>query len=398
MKKLLAVLALAGLGVGGSAWSVLQVWGEELVVYYIEPDQPFDVANAGRAPDYNDSRYWAAYPGKPSAARLVPQGLAPRESRAPADVFYIHPTSYISGEAWNAPLFVESRAWEMVDVILGAQASAFNLCCEVYAPHYRQATLWSFLDREDGDGTAALELAYSDIARAFEVFLARNDGRPFIVASHSQGTYHALRLLAEYVDGQPAQQRLAAAYLIGYWVPLDTFGRTLVHIQPCETARDTGCVVHWSTYGERGERRAGVPHWYPGGVELSDGKPLLCTNPLNWQRAGGRVAAVHNPGALYVSPGGNLLNTLLDTPVDIELRALPPLLEHWTWAECRDGLLYVADQEAGPFAEADPAGQDYHLIDYSLFYGALRNNAPQRVGSLRQQRLAASAAPLSPSG
>lgn len=382
MRKLLFCCLAIGLISAGPLWSILNVWGEELIAYYIEPSQPFDESRLPGEPDYSDAKYWAAIPGKNSAARLTPAGLPSRQAPAPADVFYIHPTSYISADQWNAPLFTQSRAWEMVDIILGAQASAFNYCCEVYAPHYRQAALSSFMGPTGKSGTAALALAYSDVARAFEVFLANNAGRPFIIASHSQGTYHALRLLSEYVDGQPVQNQMVAAYLVGYWLPLDTFGRTLKSIAPCESTADTGCVLHWSTYGEHGVRREGVPHWYPSGPELSDGKPLLCSNPLNWQRDGGRVNASEHPGALYVSPGGSLLGDLLNRPGNIKLEALPPLLDNWTWAECRDGLLYVAEQDSGPFAVVNAAPeQDYHLVDYSLFYQSVRENALERVRS-----------------
>jgi hypothetical protein len=176
------------------------------------------------------------------------------------------------------------------------------------------------------------------------------------------------------------QAQLVSAYLIGYWIPMDTFGRVLKTIDPCESAEDTGCVVHWSTYGELGERRTGVPHWYPDGWELVDNKPLLCTNPLNWQRDGGRVDAEAHPGALYLDTGGNPLNTLFNIPADVELTGLEPVLPGWTWAECRDGLLRVASQTEGIFAEnGASADEDYHILDYNLFYQAVRDNAIARV-------------------
>jgi hypothetical protein len=383
MKNKIALLLVFALALPGVLWGAVQLWGNDYVMYRIEPAADFQTDVPRGGPDYRQARYWAALPEKASAAKLVPGGGSGVDS-APADVFYIHPTSYISGESWNAPLFVDSRAWEMVDIILGAQASAFNGCCEIYAPHYRQATLWSFLDRSE-NGERALELAYSDVRRAFGEFLDRNGDRPFIVASHSQGTYHALRLLSEAVDGTPLQQRLVAAYLIGYWVPMDTFGRTLKHIDPCDSATDTGCIVHWSTYGERGQRRGGIPHWYPAGHEFSDGKPLLCTNPLNWRRDGSRVEAEAHPGALYVSRGGSRLNTLFNHPAGVKLDDLPPLLPGFTWAECRDGLLRVAAQEDTVFREvATDGAQDYHMIDYSLFYQSVRENAVERLGSFGQ--------------
>jgi hypothetical protein len=383
------VIAL-GLILPGSLWAALQVWGTDVLLYRLQPAEAFREEATRPAPDYRDSRSWAALPGKHSAAMLFPRGETKRVDPAAADVFYIHPTSYLSGESWNAPLHVDSRAWEMVQVMLAAQASAFNRCCDVYAPHYRQATLWSFLDREGRGGQAALELAYRDIERAFDEFLRRTEGRPFIIASHSQGTYHAVRLLSEKVEGTSLADRLVVAYLIGYWLPLDTFARLLPATPPCEKALDTGCVVHWSTYGEQGIRRSGVPHWYPEGIELVDGKPLLCTNPLNWLREGPREEASVHPGALYVEQGGTLLNTLFDYPAGVRLNALEPVLPDWTWAECRDGLLRIAEQSVGVFAENGAASdQDYHILDYSLFYQAIRENAVDRVEHFGGAKLAA---------
>ena len=362
------------------AWGVLHGLGYDYILYVIHPSGDFDAAAAGDEPDYADDRYWAALPSKPSGAQLSPAGDALPDGPRDADVFYVHPTSYIRAESWNSPLFVPTRAWEMIDIILGAQASAFNDCCRVYAPHYRQAALSSFIEPDSDNARRALELAYSDVRDAFDEFLARIGDRPFVIASHSQGTYHALRLLSERIDGRPPRSRLVTAYLIGYWLPLDTFERTLQQIGPCEAADDLACVVHWSTYGASGERRAGVPHWYPDGHELSDNKPLLCINPLSWQRDGARVEAEEHSGALYVSRGGSRLHTFLNRPVPHKLQNLPDLLPDFTWAECRDGLLRVASQDETVFAEVGTDdSQDYHMIDYSLFYEPLRRNALERV-------------------
>jgi hypothetical protein len=100
-------------------------------------------------------------------------------------VFYIHPTTYISRNGWNAPLDDRKANAETDEWVLPAQAGAFNSCFRVFVPRYRQATIASFYDTE-GNGDQALDLAYEDVARAFENFLQnRNEGRPFILAGHS---------------------------------------------------------------------------------------------------------------------------------------------------------------------------------------------------------------------
>jgi hypothetical protein len=46
----------------------------------------------------------------------------------------------------------------------------------------------------------ALDLAYQDVESAFDYYLTHyNQGRPFIVVGHCQGTTHALRLSEQKV-------------------------------------------------------------------------------------------------------------------------------------------------------------------------------------------------------
>ena len=79
---------------------------------------------------------------------------------------------------------------------------------------YRQANIFAYF-RGDEIRKQALGFAYQDVLRAFQYFLQhRSQGRPFVIASHSQGTHHGTRLLEEVIDGTPLAQRLVAAY---YW-------------------------------------------------------------------------------------------------------------------------------------------------------------------------------------
>ena len=138
------------------------------------------------------------------------------------DVFYIHPTGYFQTH-WNAPLDPESAAYERTNSHLATQASAFAETCNVYAPYYRQATYYSFFD-EDSNGYKAQDLAYSDLSNAFCEYLENhNQGRPFIIAGHSQGALHGQRLVHEHISQQPIRELFIAAYLIGYILPIKYF-------------------------------------------------------------------------------------------------------------------------------------------------------------------------------
>merc|ERR1719204_314656 len=115
------------------------------------------------------------------------------------------------------------------------------------------------------------DLAYGDVLRAFEKFVddpSRAD-RPFILAGHSQGTLHLVRLLQEQVENHPRRRaRFVHAYLAGYAVPADLFSRTLRHVRPCAHAADVRSVSSWNTLpqdhaGHDLFRNMGVA-WYSG--------------------------------------------------------------------------------------------------------------------------------------
>jgi hypothetical protein len=76
------------------------------------------------------------------------------------------------------------------------QASVFNECCVIFAPRYRQALLHA-ITTNTPSAYVADELAYGDVERAFEQFLQGNPKGPSILASHSQGSMHGLRLLQQ---------------------------------------------------------------------------------------------------------------------------------------------------------------------------------------------------------
>jgi hypothetical protein len=167
------------------------------------------------APDYSKAEHWASLPDKADAADSVPirSGLHNLQSNAAADVFFIYPTTFTHAATnpyqWNADVNdVALNKSTQLGTILN-QASIFNGSCRVYAPYYRQAHLYSFYSTNKEDGAQALEIAYADIKSAFEFYLKHfNQGRPIVIASHSQGSYHAERLLKDYFVAEKISDRL----------------------------------------------------------------------------------------------------------------------------------------------------------------------------------------------
>lgn len=157
------------------------------------------------APDYAQAANWAALPQRADAADRLPLKSPYRDGQdsARADVFFVHPTVYLgqppANDAWNAELrdSVLNRTVDNSTIL--NQASVFNGSCRVYAPRYRQAHYAVFTTADTASARHALDLAYADVKAAFQHYLDHfSGGRPVVVAGHSQGTVHAVRLLQEF--------------------------------------------------------------------------------------------------------------------------------------------------------------------------------------------------------
>jgi hypothetical protein len=287
-----------------------------------------------------------------------------------ADVFFIHPTTYLTGGG-NARYDEPGPASTQINQgVLRFQASVFNGCCRIYAPRYRQAGIAALMKDDDAQAQAAFQLAYGDVLRAFDYYIEHeNHGRPFILASHSQGSLHALRLLQERIAGQPLQQRLVAAFVVGYFVPEDIERSGLLI---CRMATQTGCLVSWNTVNadaSDGAREHSHLIFLAGRYQRVGDRRLVCVNPLNWAPAGTAPASA-NLGAL---PG---------VRTGAQLRAPVPQL---TGASCDGAVLRVSiplTQRVG-FADALTLFGSYHIFDYNLFYTNIRVNAKQRVIAYR---------------
>ena len=135
---------------------------------FIKPGRDFETYIPPSKPDYGIENNWAALPTKKDNAHLVPanSNLKENELNALVDVFFVHPTTYYRRASWNADVNDESLNEFTERTTIRHQASVFNESCRIYAPRYRQATLYSFMDKKD-NGKKALDLAYNDVLDAF---------------------------------------------------------------------------------------------------------------------------------------------------------------------------------------------------------------------------------------
>ncbi len=269
--------------------------------------------------------------------------------------------------------------------MMANQASAYNGCCDVYAPYFREASIHAFNPMTGENGAKTLDFAYRDVARAFDYFIEyQAKGRPFIIATHSQGTVHGLRLLKEKIDGTPLYERMIAAYLVGCTIPSDVFRQQFKQIKGCNGPEDLQCVNAWDTYGEGGKRGESCPHFIDGRYIRGESKPL-CINPLSWMQGDARVGATRNLGAVPVAGVFNIRFWGEDRAEGQSFTKLGIPLPNHTWAQCNNGVLFVDDQSKGPFEDL-VLGKNYHGLDYALFYMNLVENTKLRVNAWLEKK------------
>jgi hypothetical protein len=307
----------------------------------------YQFTNKSDLPDYSDLNYWAASPFKYNPSDEVPHGLKDQQKDSLADVFFIYPTSYTSRQkpdGWNADINDATVNGKTDNGSILYQASVFNRYCRVFAPRYRQANLHAFYTNYKDSGEAALDLAYEDVRNAFEYYLkCCNQGRPIIIASHSQGTWHAERLLKEFFEGKPLEKQLVCAYIIG----LPVFTNYFTELKPCADSAATGCFVSWRTF------QSGYVAPY---IEKETLKAYV-VNPLTWT-----IDTVFAPASL--NKGAVLRNFN---------KVIPGLVN----AQIHGNILWVNKPKflGSIFIKT----KNFHIADYNLFYENIRENVGTRI-------------------
>jgi hypothetical protein len=356
----------------------LYIWWDRAADFAFVPSQEFVEQDAFAANAYQDPAMWFSRPGigVDDPARWQPalrqeEGTTP--APAPAEqkpgefaVFFIHPTSYFERANWNAPID-HAESQRIARIYVRGMASPFNQASEIWVPRYRQATFGAFLTTEP-EGQQAIDAGYRDVRQAFEYFLSSVDpDTPIVLAGHSQGALHLLRLLREEVAASEVAPRIAAIYAVGWPISVE-HDLPALGFPACATAAQPGCVMSWSSFAEPadpsrlletyGESRAA------NGEPRGD-SPILCTNPLTGM-VGGEALAEANLGTLI--PDAEY------TTGELVPGAVP--------ARCdARGLLLIGDPpEVG---DAVLPGNNYHVYDIPLFWRNLQRDVASRVQAWR---------------
>jgi hypothetical protein len=341
----------------------------QLMKLAMVPSGHFQDAPAVDPHAYARADMWIARPDIPNNPSLwTPPGVT-RSGNVRAEIFFIHPTSYLQKARWNAPLDDPESQWR-ARLFVQSQASALNDIGEVWAPKYRQATFGAFLTTRD-DAARALDFAYRDVLAAFEAFLQQAPkDRPIILAAHSQGSLHLMRLLAERIKGRPEAKRIVAAYIVGWPISV-TADLPSLGLPACEQPGRARCILSWQSFAQPADPKMITDVYDASRGETGHsraGTPMVCVNPLTGTRNGATPAEA-NLGTLV--PNSTLTAGTLQRP-GVPARCDPR------------GFLLISNPPAlGPYVLP---GNNYHVYDYALFWLNIRRDAAARLAAFEKAK------------
>jgi pimeloyl-ACP methyl ester carboxylesterase len=196
------------------------------------------------------------------------------------DCFFVYPTVSLD-PGWQSD-FVPDKM-EFDDVKL--QFARFGSICRLFAPVYRQTTLTALRVASGGPAPAGERPpagvgGYSDVVDAWNYYLSHdNKGRGVVLIGHSQGAGLISRLIAQEIEGKPAQKQFISGIILGSAVMVPEgkdVGGSYKTIPLCRKEDQVGCVISYMSFRDRNppppESRFG---------KSRDGLFAACTNPAN---------------------------------------------------------------------------------------------------------------------
>ncbi len=302
--------------------------------------------NSTVQPDYSQQDSWAS---------------KPESTTHPVDVFYVFPTIYSERSPLNMDIMNRPDLQTKVQGLMVAQAGVYSRSGNLFAPYYRQTSFVALNPDEDMYENEYFRIGADDVAAAFDYYLENlNQGRPFILASHSQGSLVMIDLIRHRLSDPELQKKLVAAYLIGYSVMPDDF-KNYPWMRSATGADDTGVVVSYNTQTPSAT----------GSPVLIDG--AFCINPLNWRTDGTPAGKELNKGAVFFEDfTGALIKEVpqyTGAKVNTDTGALetvPPDYDELKLGHFPEGVL--------------------HKFDYAFWYRNLQDNVAQRIDSYLSDR------------
>jgi hypothetical protein len=302
------------------------------------------------ATDYSLAAHWLSLPSLPAKE---------------VDIFYLYPTSWQRVDSTESnicavdnPLMLKYSRLALI-----RQANAFETVGNIYAPYYRQMDVASRarMTTDEQEKTVA-GIPTLDAVAAFDYYMTQyNNGRPFILAGHSQGSNILANLLSGYLKDHPkVYSKMIAAYVIGYSITANYLANN-PHLKFAQGPDDIGVIISYNTEWPdvvKGTNAVTLP----GGIAI---------NPIIWTRDETVATADRNLGSLTLKPDGSVLDGLVtpvmniaDAKVDIE-----------------KGVVICSTVDVNRLSPGTSGYVKgvYHSFDYPFYYYNLRENAANRT-------------------
>ena len=318
-----------------------------------KPSSSVPATTAQGNPNFANSSNWLALPTKTTKK---------------VDVFYLSDTSYKKADA-SAPdigPIDDPQMQALAKADFSNTATAFETVANIYAPYNRQvdATYKSTLPL---DQQASLEagIPTSDAVSAFEYYLKYlNNGRPFILAGHSQGSNLLANMLSGYMKKNPKlYKRMVAAYVIGYSITSDYLAQN-PQLKFAEGPSDTGVIISYNT--EAPVLDGTNPVTMPGGIAI---------NPITWTTSEEPASAEQNLGGISIDPETHY--------AVVDSSGNPVKVQHYADAQVNKarGVVICSTADPSQLAPGNSAivAGIYHPYDYPFYYFDIRANAANRV-------------------
>ena len=308
---------------------------------------------AADAPDYSLPDCWLQVP----------------EITKDVDTFYVYSTVYFdSSFEEDAP---DYAALDNPEMLLGAlgeyatNASVYEDSTNVFVPYYRQSGMRyaNEVSKKTGNIDAALSgISYDDMSAALDYYFEKcNNGRPFIIAGHSQGSAMVRYILKNYFKKHPDYyERMVAAYAIGYSITKEDLEAN-PHMKFATGESDTGVIISWHTEGPKNvEENARNVAVLPHGISI---------NPLNWRRDETYAPASENLGS-YLPNAESEMYEITDVGADAKVvLSRGVIVTNTTYDQCGAAEFF------GP--------QSFHEDDYTLYYNNLKANVAKRIAAYK---------------
>lgn len=288
------------------------------------------------------------------------------------DVFYLYPS--VSGDTERDVAIVNDEFKQAAYTNTSGNIKCLDPITNIYAPYYHQLTAGGI-----GKCPTATDMykkikdnqyIKQDVFNALDYYFAHyNKGKPYILASHSQGSVVMQIVLEEYMPKhKDYYAKMVCAYTLGMNYTKEYADRN-THVKFATGADDTGVVMTWNSFGANGQ---------PGYTIRKDENPVGYINPMNWKTNGDIADTNEHLGGYDATTGGctpGFIKCHLDT--DNHLLIMD---NNKSWAD-----EYQAKYPLLPGIGGFFGNESFHFEDWRLFAGNIRENAKVRIDAFQKK-------------